>query len=223
MAEYVKNYLKTTGGQMVHSNSYDQNTPVGPSGENLFSGQPANYWSVGQATNDWYSEVKDCKSLPGCTSSKGGQIGHFTAMNWKGVQSIGCASNSNGLKGCVYKGNDNKDCSTPNMQGCNQNNAVPAATTSFDNCKNKVLDCFGESALPQGVSEAFDLNATVHVPQIAHFAVPAKEWTVWATIALAAMVSTGALAFFLRARSAATRHRMLMLDAELAAAEEMDE
>merc|ERR1719356_1496213 len=98
---------------MKHSDHYELSAPLGPAGENLFQGSGG--WTVGAATQSWYSEVSDCRRFPGCEQGKrGAKVGHFTAMNWAGAKEIGCASNSRGIKGCRYKGNDHKDCTTPN-------------------------------------------------------------------------------------------------------------
>jgi hypothetical protein len=220
MAANIEAYLAPLT-DMKHDHSYDLSPPEGPSGENLFWGSPASYWKVGHAVQGWYSEVSDCQSLPGCTSSKGGQVGHFTAMNWAGVKEIGCTSNSHGLKGCRYKGNDNKDCTTPNMGGCYKEQ-VPPEKTSYNECKKKVLDCFGVSSLPTGVTKAFAFNATLHVPQEAHITGSATVWTVW-VIAIAMVSSAGALALLLRTRRAATRPQMLDTGIGLTAAEEIVE
>lgn len=105
---------------MAHSASYNLAPPAGPAGENL-------YWSSGaasaeRAVDSWYSEVDDCLGGPtgftdGCaTGANGRATGHYTAMVWKGVKSIGCAfSNSGGLIICRYKAGDYLSNDTPNM------------------------------------------------------------------------------------------------------------
>merc|ERR1719181_2088575 len=216
MAANIQTYLRPLT-YMAHDHSYDLSAPEGPAGENLFWGSGG--WAVGDATQAWYSEVNDCRNLPGCRSGTGGaQVGHFTAMNWAGVKEIGCTSNSHGLKGCRYKGNDHADCTTPNMQGC-YTEQVPAATKSFSECSQLILDCFGESSLPSGVTAAFSMNLTLHVPQEAHITGSAAVWTVW-VITIAMVSSAGALALLLRARRAATRTQVLDTGIALTAAEE---
>ena len=150
VANDIKTYLAPLK-EMKHSKSYDVKPPAGPAGENLFWGSGS--WTPGDAAKSWYSEVKDCTQFPGCTGSGfSHNTGHFTAMIWKGVKTIGCTSNAHGLKGCRYKGTDTLDCATPNMQGCYTKN-VPKAKKSFGTCKKLVQKCFGEK-LPSGVSLA---------------------------------------------------------------------
>mmetsp|Transcript_91926 Transcript_91926/g.291594 ORF Transcript_91926/g.291594 Transcript_91926/m.291594 type:complete len:335 (+) Transcript_91926:71-1075(+) len=106
---------------LTHSSSYSLPPPAGPAGENL-------YWSSGFSTPSqvvglWYDEVQNCRGGPtgftdGCHSSANGKAtGHFTAMVWKGVKSIGCAwSNDNRIALCRYKADDFLNSNTPNMQ-----------------------------------------------------------------------------------------------------------
>lgn len=105
-------------GVFSHSQSYKIAPPAGPAGENLAYGQQ----DLERATHDWYNEVKDCGSFPGCKRGASGVVGHFTAMIWAGVKEIGCAQgkmNSNGrpLYVCRYKSGDTLSRSTPNMAG----------------------------------------------------------------------------------------------------------
>jgi hypothetical protein len=67
-----------------------QHSPQRALGENLYWSSPAPSGSSGawKAVKNWYSEVKSCRSWPGCN---GGGTGHFTAMVWKDVYKIGCA------------------------------------------------------------------------------------------------------------------------------------
>merc|ERR1712187_719075 len=74
-----------------------------------------------QVVEAWYSEVNNCVGGPqgftdGCMSDQNGMTGHFTALIWKGVQSIGCAwSNSGQIAICRYKAGDTLTSATPNM------------------------------------------------------------------------------------------------------------
>uniref|UniRef100_A0A7S4RVR6 SCP domain-containing protein n=1 Tax=Alexandrium monilatum TaxID=311494 RepID=A0A7S4RVR6_9DINO len=170
VAEDIESWLSGKR-YMVHSDSYDVRPPAGPAGENLFSGQPASYWTPAKATSSWYSEVEDCSSFPGCGGGFDRRTGHFTAMIWAGVSKIGCNSNSHGLKGCRYKGADVRDCTVPNMGGC-YNKMLPAAKKSLAACKAKVKECFGGKALPAHIEafglEDLDLGAASNSPG-AHF------------------------------------------------------
>lgn len=134
MATDAKAYADKMGGTMQHSDSYGLAPPLGPSGENLALGHS----TVESATSDWYNEVVDCKTLPGCESPKssGQQVGHFTALIWKGAKSLGCGSSSQNLHVCRYKGDDAKNCNTPNMGGCYTAN-VNAATKTEAQCHRR--------------------------------------------------------------------------------------
>lgn len=104
----------------------------GPSGENLAWG----YTDVGSVVNGWYDEVDHC-SWPGC---QGSATGHFTAMIWAGAKKLGCACGRASYGGverdmyiCRYKGDDVRNCNTPNMGNCyddqvNDNSASPSPT-----------------------------------------------------------------------------------------------
>merc|ERR1711957_752403 len=107
--------------RMKHSKSYKLKPPAGPAGENLF-------WTSGKvevkkSVAAWYSEVTDCKTggptsfSDGCAKHKAGKMtGHFTAMVWKGVKEIGCATNKlNTLAICRFKAGDTLSMDTPNM------------------------------------------------------------------------------------------------------------
>ena len=57
--------------------------PIPYAAECLQSSQKAN---ASQAVDAWYSEVHACVKLPGCEEGKSGaQVGHFTALVWKGA------------------------------------------------------------------------------------------------------------------------------------------
>lgn len=106
--------------QMVHSDSFGLAPPAGPAGENL-------YMSTAHATpelavNAWYEEAYKCKGgaadfTDGCAEGVGGAVtGHFTAMIWSTVASIGCATNQAGtIAICRYKAGDTLTTDVPNM------------------------------------------------------------------------------------------------------------
>jgi len=105
---------------LEHAASFQIKPPAGPAAENLAIGQG----SLEQATTDWYNEVKDCESLPGCEKGVGGRpVGHFTPIVWKGAKEIGCGINRDlSIYVCRYKGGDTLTCDTPNVQGCYSSN-----------------------------------------------------------------------------------------------------
>lgn len=115
---------------LQHSNSYQMAPPQGPAGENLAWGSPS--ISPDQTVQMWYDEVSDCTTLPGCEHGEGGAaVGHFTAMVWKGVKSIGCAISQNGqYAGCRYRSGDHLSADTANMGGSYVNNVGPTGESS---------------------------------------------------------------------------------------------
>jgi hypothetical protein len=128
--------------KMHHSKSYALKPPYGPSGENL-------YWtssgrvSPSKAVAAWYSEIKDCRSFPGCLQTSG-TVGHFTAMIWQGAKTIGCSSNKMGIAACRYKAADYASCKTPNYGGhADYKHNIYAAKVSKKTCEAKVKACFG--------------------------------------------------------------------------------
>merc|ERR1711977_488847 len=79
-AKFWANTLAADDCSMYHS-SRDQRNGYG---ENLAIGHS----SIGNAVDDWYSEVEDYDfSDPGYS----GATGHFTAMVWAGTEELGCA------------------------------------------------------------------------------------------------------------------------------------
>lgn len=117
-------------GVFKHSNCYSLKPPAGPAGENLAMG----HGSIEGASSGWYSEVKNCAAFPGCEKSKGGMIGHFTAMVWKGVKELGCGINkAKRLYVCRYKAGDRLSGDTPNMRGAYTKN-VFAPSKSAAQC-----------------------------------------------------------------------------------------
>jgi len=101
---------------LVHADSYHIPPPGGPCGENL--AWASNGITAEQGVQMWYDEVNDCADpLPGCqTPLPGKMTGHFTAMMWKGAQTMGCAISADGnYAGCRWKAGDSLSADTPNM------------------------------------------------------------------------------------------------------------
>ena len=106
--------LWANAGNFAHSQSYNLAPPAGPAGENLAMGHA----TLESAVSDWYAEVKDCATLPGCSSGRNGKaVGHFTALIWKGATSLGCGIGPGRLYVCRYKAGDTLSSATPNMGG----------------------------------------------------------------------------------------------------------
>lgn len=126
MAANALSWVKVHSG---HSKSYNLQPPIGPAGENLAANTRATV-DIPWAVTAWYDEIKDCGPLPGCVTGKTGVVGHFTALVWKGVKEMGCATFRDTSSGwtryiCQYKGDDTLNCNTPNMGGC-YDQQVPA-------------------------------------------------------------------------------------------------
>eukprot|EP00448_Togula_jolla_P018707 CAMPEP_0170591110 /NCGR_PEP_ID=MMETSP0224-20130122/12228_1 /TAXON_ID=285029 /ORGANISM="Togula jolla, Strain CCCM 725" /LENGTH=347 /DNA_ID=CAMNT_0010914951 /DNA_START=61 /DNA_END=1104 /DNA_ORIENTATION=- len=106
---------------LKHSDCYNIPPPAGPSGENLAMG----YGTPEAAATAWYKEVECCNGLPGCQSGTC-TVGHFTAMVWKGVQKIGCATNKDTkITACRYWSGDTLSQDTANMGGGYETNVLP--------------------------------------------------------------------------------------------------
>ena len=133
MGNDAANYADSLGTTMVHSDSYNFAPPLGPAGENLAYGHFASTAAGGieNVVSAWYSEVDDCASLPGCTtpSSTSKQVGHFTALIWKGATTLGCGYSNARMYVCRYKAGDTKSSDTPNMAGSYTQNVVAATKT----------------------------------------------------------------------------------------------
>eukprot|EP00931_Biecheleriopsis_adriatica_P020339 TRINITY_DN13626_c0_g1_i2.p1 TRINITY_DN13626_c0_g1~~TRINITY_DN13626_c0_g1_i2.p1 ORF type:complete len:2325 (-),score=316.51 TRINITY_DN13626_c0_g1_i2:28-7002(-) len=113
---------------LSHANSYAEEAPAGPAGENLAMG----YQTVEGAVGAWYKEV-DCCEWPGCAQGSC-VVGHFTAMIWAGVTEIGCARNkANNIDVCRYRSGDSLGPNTANMQGYHEQQ-VFQAKKSYEDC-----------------------------------------------------------------------------------------
>lgn len=117
--------------QLVSSNTM-YHAPAGslhhtwdvPAGENLAMGTKGHV-NMDVAMQMWYDEWKDCASLPGCTASTGGAVGHFTALVWKGVTQIGCGKGETAQKtfiACRYWSGPSLTHATANMRGGHNSN-----------------------------------------------------------------------------------------------------
>lgn len=105
LANEVNSYISPMTSMVHDPNNHN-------SGENIYltSGTA----DAAQAVKMWYDEVNECatggpkKFTDGCMKEKPGeQVGHFTAMIWKGAQTLGCAySTNNKLIMCRYGGNN---------------------------------------------------------------------------------------------------------------------
>lgn len=130
---------------MTHAKSYEIPFPAGPAGENLGMGQG----SAAQVVRQWYDEWRNCASFPGCTTSKGGMIGHFTAMIWSGATQLGCAHNRvSNIWICRYlSGISYIDKHTPNINGAYEVN-VFAPVKDYTTCAASSSDSLEGPAPP---------------------------------------------------------------------------
>lgn len=125
---------------LVHSDAYSLQPPAGPAGENLAMGYP----DLESAVGGWYEEVKDCNKLPGCDAGNGGaMVGHFTAMIWKGVTTIGCGINPNSMiYTCHYRSGHQSALGpwTDNMGGAYEISVPPPNGKTFAQCQAEAPD-----------------------------------------------------------------------------------
>jgi hypothetical protein len=112
-------------GGFSHSHSYDMDISAG---ENLATGK-----DVANAAWMWFTEYLQSG---GNYAAGGHSIGHYSAMSWKSVTTIGCGIGTNG-KGtirCMYSGGSK--AAAPNMQGGYATNLTPfkGAPADFKKC-----------------------------------------------------------------------------------------
>merc|ERR1712032_1103112 len=86
------------GSRFFHDESYQLTPPQGENG----AWWSAMMWNDGRreqspdatvanAVKNWYDEVANCE-WPGCTNNPAPlMVGHFTALIWKGMTTIGCS------------------------------------------------------------------------------------------------------------------------------------
>merc|ERR1719326_1562953 len=103
--------------------------------------------------NEWYSEVENCDRFPGCEKSKtpGKHVGHFTAMIWKGVKEIGCATHkgSNGAwyYVCRYASGPKLSFETANMGGGYKKNVFQQSKDQAP-CERAIAEYEGKELPP---------------------------------------------------------------------------
>lgn len=125
--------------------SYYRKPPYGPAAENIAQ---SSLWDDGEIScpfvpdiaMGWAAENELCQRADCSDHVQFGQVGHFTAMTWKGAQTFGCAATRHGTTMCRFKGDDSRDCTTPNMEydadgDCHHNVNVWQYFT-FDACKS---------------------------------------------------------------------------------------
>jgi len=90
-AEYMS---PNGGGCSTHSSSGSQYRTN--AGENLawMSSQSPGNIAYLDGIQNWYGEVKDCGTMPGCKSGASGVVGHLTQLLWKGSTKVGCGQTS---------------------------------------------------------------------------------------------------------------------------------
>lgn len=126
MANEMENHLRRNG--YGHSNSNERKGQ----GENIAWGSATR--TPESTVSAWYNEYAHCQ-WPGCQHSKNREeVGHFTALVWKGASEVGCATvhncNNGVCTGCRFKSRDEHDpCNTPNMNfdghNCYGKNVAP--------------------------------------------------------------------------------------------------
>jgi len=115
---------------------YMYHDPGQGQGENLYWSSASWSWPE-HIVESWYRECDDCHGgeyhhAPGCLSYNN-VVGHYTALIWAGVTSMGCSySEDNHYAVCRYMGSGALDCTHPNMQGCYEQNVPPASRNWWD-------------------------------------------------------------------------------------------
>jgi len=155
-AQNWANHLAANGGGLVHSDSYN----IWPySGENLAvghgvfncNGVRGEYGQACAAWN-WYNEYNQFHRCQGnWINVPSHDLGHYTAMVWKGIRSIGCGS-AQGVFVCHY---GHYDCKTPNTkmggQSCWAGTPSKLANFNSNNCPSNgpCVDCFHSELVDQ--------------------------------------------------------------------------
>lgn len=157
---------------LSHSPSYDQ---IPPSGENLANGtatapswcnKRSNMFNQHCAVGAWYREYaqywgcnphQDWKSIH--------RLGHWTAMIWKGTNTMGCAISSSGHHFVCHYGNSKCD-STKDMCMIESRAQQPMGLPNFNipQCKgDDCVACLATSESERRAREAFCRQAHLHV------------------------------------------------------------
>ena len=97
--QMAQNYAQVLAQKDVLEHSKNRSLSGKPGawvGENLYyySAYPVCEYKCGSMSRSWYDEIKDYDFKNG--RSKGGVIGHFTQVVWKGTQYVGMGIASNG-------------------------------------------------------------------------------------------------------------------------------
>lgn len=160
VAEGASRFIHDQTSLGPHDNSYELPVPYGPVGENL----AMHYGSINmkEAVANWYHEVSDCVSFEdGCRMGKNDKpTGHFTALVWKGVKSIGCAlSADTKLLVCRYWSGDIPTSLTANMRSGYVSQVGPLEKTAAE-CQSILAAQANQSATPSTPSVAREATAT---------------------------------------------------------------
>jgi hypothetical protein len=123
-------------GAFKHSDAYSK--PI-KSGENLATGK-----SPMDAAWMWFTEY-----LQSTDYANGGETGHYSAMSWKGVKTIGCGvgMSGKGVVRCQYHGSP-----LPNMAGSYSANLDPfyGKPSSFSQCGLTAAEVKAKATLYKG-------------------------------------------------------------------------
>jgi len=161
------NELAKANGALTHSQCYytwpysGENLSKGPTGQGNFqcNGQRRHY-DQHCALYSWYKEYGAAWDCVGdWTTAKFGDVGHFTAMVWKGIGRVGCASNGD-YYGCEY---GHKLCYTKGLSlgGRQCYGTLPQHLPNFSSCKGSTcVGCYDGSKVATCASQtsAWNLN-----------------------------------------------------------------
>lgn len=112
-----------------HSDAF--NSPIGPLGENMASGDFRDYAEVVEM---WYSEVQwyDFEN-PGTKPTVAGKpVGHFTAMIWSDAKVLGCGQSGKKFSCNYWNGETKKTCSSVNITSDGRNNCYATRVLPVD-------------------------------------------------------------------------------------------